>query len=352
MNARGELKLVFPTEEYKEQIEEYLKEHFENGEYELAGDGGLDRIKNFDDWPLKIKRDLSEEIIKENRMPATLFLGVRKSDNKVIGTIQIRHRLNESLLKNGGHIGDGVRPSERRKGYATEMIRLALEECKKIGINRVLMVCFKDNIGSAKSIINNGGILENELPTEDGKIDQRYWISLKKRFADSIGKRENIIEIEQKIKSINNKDFIGDIYLNNFKKVTTPYMLENGVCLQDSNYKWLEFYNYNAKVLLTSMYNQNNEIIEWYFDIARNIGKENNIPYEDDLYLDVLVKSNGEIVLLDENELKETYERLEITKEEYDEAYKIANNLIKRLRGNEEKLKQFTDKYLNDMLKE
>ncbi|MCI8641203.1 MAG: GNAT family N-acetyltransferase [Clostridia bacterium] len=231
MNARGELKLVFPSEEYKEQIEEYLKEHFENGEYELAGDGGLDRIKNFDDWLLKVKRDLSEETNKESRMPATLFLGVRKSDNKVIGTIQIRHRLNENLLKNGGHIGDGVRPSERRKGYATEMIRLALEECKKIGINRVLMVCFKDNIGSAKSIINNGGILENELPAEDGKINQRYWISLKKRFADSVGKRDNVIEIEQKIKSINNEDFIGDIYLNNFKKVDTPYMLENGVCL-------------------------------------------------------------------------------------------------------------------------
>lgn len=352
MNARGELKLVFPTEEYKEQIEEYLKEHFENGEYELAGDGGLDRIKNFDDWLLKVKRDLSEETIKENRMPATLFLGVRKSDNKVIGTIQIRHRLNESLLKNGGHIGDGVRPSERRKGYATEMIRLALEECKKIGINRVLMVCFKDNIGSAKSIINNGGILENELPAEDGKIDQRYWISLKKRFADSVGKRDNIIEIEQKIKSINKEEFTGDIYLNNFKKVATPYMLENGVCLQDSNYKWLEFYNYNAKVLLTAMYNQNNEIIEWYFDIARSIGKENNIPYEDDLYLDVLVTSNGEIILLDEDELKEAYERLEITKEEYEEAYKIANDLIKKVKGNKEKLKKFTDKYLNDMLKE
>lgn len=196
MNAKGELKLVFPSEEYKEQIEEYLKEHFENGEYELAGDGGLDRIRNFDDWLLKVKRDLSEETVQENRVPATLFLGVRKSDNKVIGTIQIRHRLNERLLKNGGHIGDGVRPSERRKGYATEMIRLALEECKKIGINRVLMVCFKDNIGSAKSIINNGGILENELPAENGKIDQRYWISLKRKFADSVSKRDNIIEIE------------------------------------------------------------------------------------------------------------------------------------------------------------
>lgn len=352
MNAKGELKLVFPSEEYKEQIEEYLKEHFENGEYELAGDGGLDRIQNFDDWLLKVKKDLSEETIKENRMPATLFLGVRKSDNKVIGTIQIRHRLNESLLKNGGHIGDGVRPSERRKGYATEMIRLALEECKKIGINRVLMVCFKDNIGSAKSIINNGGILENELPTANGKIDQRYWISLKKRFADSVSKRDNVIEIEQKIKSINNEDFIGDIYLNNFKKVATPYMLENGVCLQDNNYKWLEFYDYNSKVLLTTMYNQNNEIIEWYFDIARSIGKENNVPYEDDLYLDVLVTSTGEIILLDEDELKEAYERLEITKEEYDEAYKIANDLIDKLKGNEEKLKQFTDNYLNAMLKE
>lgn len=352
MNARGKLKLVFPTEEYKEQMEEYLKEHFENGEYELAGDGGLDRIKNFDDWLLKVKRDLSEETIKENRMPATLFLGVRKSDNKVIGTIQIRHRLNESLLKNGGHIGDGVRPAERKKGYATEMIRLALEECKKIGINRVLMVCFKDNIGSAKSIINNGGILENEFPAEDGKIDQRYWISLKKRFADSVSKRDNIIEIEQKMKSINNEDFTGDIYLNNFKNVSTPYILENGVCLQDNNYKWLEFYNYNAKVLLTAMYNQNNEIIEWYFDIARSIGKENDIPYEDDLYLDVLVTSKGEIILLDEDELKEAYERLEITKEEYDEAYKIANDLIKKVKGNEKKLKQFTDKYLNDMLKE
>lgn len=84
----------------------------------------------------------------------------------------------EQLLLNGGHIGDGVRPSERRKGYATEMIRLALEECKKLGIDRVLMVCYKDNIASAKSIINNGGILENEIEAEDGKIDQRYWISL------------------------------------------------------------------------------------------------------------------------------------------------------------------------------
>ncbi len=77
----------------------------------------------------------------------------------------------------GGHIGDGIRPSERRKGYATAMIALALEECKKLGIERVLMCCDKDNIGLAKSIIRNGGFLENEVEV-DGHLEQRYWIQL------------------------------------------------------------------------------------------------------------------------------------------------------------------------------
>ena len=175
---KEEIKLVFPTEEYKEQMEEYLQEHINNGEYEIAGDGGLDRIKDFDKWLEKIRKDVSEETIEIGRIPSTLFLGVRKSDNKVIGTIQIRHKLTERLL-NIGHIGDGVRPSERRKGYATQMIKLALEECKKMGMERVLMVCYKDNIGSRKSIQKNGGILENEVIAENGKIDQRYWINLK-----------------------------------------------------------------------------------------------------------------------------------------------------------------------------
>ncbi|MBO5931755.1 MAG: GNAT family acetyltransferase, partial [Clostridia bacterium] len=70
------------------------------------------------------------------------------------------------------------RPSERRKGYATEMIRLSLIECKKVGINRVLMVCDKTNIGSAKSIIKNGGVLENEIVDDNGNIQQRYWIEV------------------------------------------------------------------------------------------------------------------------------------------------------------------------------
>lgn len=80
------------------------------------------------------------------------------------------------MLLNGGHIGDGVRPSERKKGVATKMIALALKECKKIGIDKVLLVCDKENIGSSKSIQNNGGILENEVII-DGIVEQRFWIS-------------------------------------------------------------------------------------------------------------------------------------------------------------------------------
>lgn len=85
--------------------------------------------------------------------------------------------MNEALLLNGGHIGDGVRPSERRKGIATKMISLALDECRKLGIQKVLMVCDKDNVGSAKSIRNNGGVLENEIVV-NGVVEQRYWIEL------------------------------------------------------------------------------------------------------------------------------------------------------------------------------
>ena len=108
-------------------------------------------------------------------MPDSTFFCLDEERNIVVGAVNIRHYLNESLMLCGGHIGDGVRPSERRKGLATKMIALALAECKKLGIDKVLMVCDKDNLGSAKSILNNGGVLENEIVKDQG-IVQRYWI--------------------------------------------------------------------------------------------------------------------------------------------------------------------------------
>lgn len=347
-----ELELIFPTKEYKKEVEEYLQEFLDNGENEIAGDGGLDRIRDFDKWLEKVQNDLSVDTIDKGRIPATLYLTIRKSDKKIVGNLQIRHFLNEKLLNYGGHIGDSVRPSERRKGYATEQIRLALEKCKELGIDNVLMDCDKSNIGSAKSIQKNGGILENEIYVEN-ELVQRYWISLKKRFVTNPNNMEIVDNGSFKIKSFNNSDFVGDIALIKFNKMNKPYMIENiNLCMANDNYKWLEFYDYNKKYRLTAMYNENNEIIEWYFDIARKIGNEKGMPYEDDLYLDVVVTSKGDIKLLDEDELKDAFDRFEVNKSDYEMAYNEAKKLIELLENNKDKLKEFTDRYLNKMLKE
>ena len=98
-------------------------------------------------------------------------------ENIFVGAVNIRHYLNDKLRFSGGHIGDGIRPSERGKGLGTEMIALALEECRKLGISEVLMCCKKTNLASARTIEKNGGVLENEV-LDDGVSVLRYWIKL------------------------------------------------------------------------------------------------------------------------------------------------------------------------------
>lgn len=108
-------------------------------------------------------------------VPDSTFFCLDTDRNRFVGAVNIRHRLNDSLLLSGGHIGDGIRPSERGKGFGTKMIALALEECDRLGIKNVLMCCDRDNAASARTIIKNGGVLENEI-LEDGVPVQRYWI--------------------------------------------------------------------------------------------------------------------------------------------------------------------------------
>ena len=166
------LKLVKLTPEYRPQLEDMLGEWYASGEKIIPYAIRRLDYRDFD-------RYLSELEVKEGNgeglVPDSTFFCLDEERNIFVGAVNIRHHLNESLLLNGGHIGDGVRPSERRKGVATKMIALALKECEKLGINEVLMVCDKDNIGSAKSIINNGGVLENEVEV-NGIVEQRYWI--------------------------------------------------------------------------------------------------------------------------------------------------------------------------------
>ena len=169
-----QLKLVKLSEEYKDLLFEMMDE------WTVAGEKIVPyaiRKNDYHDFEYYLENlELKEEI--DGKVPDTTFFCLDVDRNIFVGAVNIRHYLNEAMLLNGGHIGDGIRPSERRKGYATKMIGLALEECKKLGIDKVLMVCDKNNIGSAKSIMNNGGVLENEVVV-NGVTEQRYWIDLR-----------------------------------------------------------------------------------------------------------------------------------------------------------------------------
>ena len=111
----------------------------------------------------------------ETHVPDSTFFCLDTERNIFVGAVNIRHYLNEKLLHDGGHIGDGIRPSERGKGYGTQMIALALQECDRLGIRRVLMCCDRDNVASARTIQKNGGILKKKID-DDGVPVQRYWI--------------------------------------------------------------------------------------------------------------------------------------------------------------------------------
>ena len=168
--------LLIPSEEYAAQLEEYKNEFLVHGE-NLAGGAGLELAATIDEWLQSVADNAQEETVHSGRVPATTLLAVRTSDNRLVGMVDIRHRLNDWLLQYGGHIGYGVRRSERRRGYVTAMLQQALGHCRRMGMTRVLVTCDRENIGSARTIMKNGGVLENEIPDGD-RVKQRYWIAL------------------------------------------------------------------------------------------------------------------------------------------------------------------------------
>ena len=170
--------LIKLTKEYEKQLCEMIDEWKLDQEIHRTNHSPWAIFKNdYHDFDYYLEHlELKEST--EDLVPDSVFFLLDEDRDRLLGAVNIRHYLSDSLLKEGGHIGDGIRPSERRKGYATEMIRLALIECKKLGIDKVLMTCDKDNIGSARSIVKNGGVLENEFVNSDGDVEQRYWISI------------------------------------------------------------------------------------------------------------------------------------------------------------------------------
>ena len=172
------MKLIEPVAEYSRQIQAYRKEFLECGD-SMDGTGGLKRFDDPEKWIERCDRFKDPKNVPEGRVPATQYIFVREEDDKIVGMLQIRHFLNDYLGKFGGHIGYSVAPSERRKGYATQMLKTALPECKELGIDQVLITCIENNVGSRRTILANGGIYESTVfePDENAFLE-RYWISL------------------------------------------------------------------------------------------------------------------------------------------------------------------------------
>lgn len=175
------MKLVFPTKDYEDKAKEYIQEFFDFNS-EIHGSGYLDSYLEKDEykeWVSKVSAKTKRANVSENKVPSYTYFYVREENMKIIGMIDIRLELNDFLLTEGGHIGYSIRPTERGKGYGTMMLQKALEFCKSIGLNKVLIICDKVNNASAGVIKNCGGQLENEIYSEKyGEVLQRYWIEV------------------------------------------------------------------------------------------------------------------------------------------------------------------------------
>ena len=170
--------LMEPAAEYSRQIQAYRQAFLDSGD-SMDGTGGLRNFENPSDWLTFLVKHKDPETLPEGRVPATQLIFVREEDQKIVGMIDIRHFLSEYLEKYGGHIGYSVVPGERRKGYATQMLRATLPVCKELGITKVLITCIKGNEGSKKTILNNGGVYESAVYEPDEKVElERYWITL------------------------------------------------------------------------------------------------------------------------------------------------------------------------------
>lgn len=166
---------------------------------------------------------------------------------------------------------------------------------------------------------------------------------MKRRYANSVNKGNNKF-IQKRIEEDYFKGYICKVNVDNVISPIIAKTKQGEMTLLGDNYEWHMLYPDGEKYALTIMYNDKKEIVEWYFDIAKELGIYNGIPYEDDLYLDLVIKPDGTYTVLDEEELKNALDKEIISKEDYDDAFLTVNRLIKMYHNDMDKLYELTNK--------
>jgi len=168
------LKLVKYNKISESEYLDYINEWELSGERIVPWAAGRE-TENFQNLLNKWAANETDEAYKKGLVPSTLYFLVHKK--RILGAIHFRHELNDDMLLNGGHIGYGIRPSERRKGYATNMLAMLLDDIRSKGYKKVLITCDDENIGSVKTIENANGVLHDKTEFE-GVVTRRYWVNL------------------------------------------------------------------------------------------------------------------------------------------------------------------------------
>lgn len=170
--------LIKPNAAYLTQIKAY-REEFRDCLDWMHGSGGLMQITDPEEWLRYVALCEKPETVPDNKPSSTQYIHVRLSDQKIVGMINVRHTHTEPFSTWGGHIGYSVCPSERRKGYATAMLRAVLPCCKELGLQRVLLTAGDENVASVKTIVANGGVLEGRVMSPKHHVlVGRYWIEI------------------------------------------------------------------------------------------------------------------------------------------------------------------------------
>lgn len=168
--TNGLMLRALTTEDETEAVRAHEELAADDFEFLLGWEPGLS-------WAALLARYAAERRgvgLPSGRVPATFL--VAEVDGELVGRVSIRHELNDWLREYGGHIGYGVRPAYRRRGYATEILRQSLDLAREAGIVRALVTCDDDNLGSAATIERCGGVLENVVELSGAPAKRRYWI--------------------------------------------------------------------------------------------------------------------------------------------------------------------------------